>query len=970
MEDQTLRIDVQRLTRRVDQLERAVGELRGSAVAEPEATRDPWADAPALRPEPARPAESRPVEPRPAAPSARPTPPPPPPAPPREPMDWGALAARVFTARTLAWAGGVATVLGIVLLFAMAASRGWVTPPMRVGIGAIVSIALLVAALELDRRSWRADAILAAAGAGIAGLYASLWASTWLYHLISGTAASPLAALIAAVAVAVAIRIHQEPLAVFGVSGAMIAPVLVSLDVTAAGLLFAAVMMAGVLPLYVSLRWSWLVGVTAAIGFVESLALLAISATHPGFALAVVAVAAVAALLVAMALLVELLPLARRRLTWLGGQIVSAAFTLSMADAFLAGDSHVVRGHSVAGLTLLGVALAWALLACVPALVRRPHADLADRLVAFALAAAATATGLLAGGPALVCAWSAEAAVLVGLAERVARRSGVRRRRLTAVAGVYLGLASIAAYVVVQPTVEHLPHIGTGSWQGSVALAAVAAAGIAFCFGLRWLERPERDTAWAVPALALGYLPAWALAPQWAVAAYAGVAGALFLYRRSPAMVAWLGDEAAIVIATGWWLAGAGVALAVTAPVRALVQAGWGGLGARHGLAGLAALGLAAAVGAWSVRRPRHPYVDLAALAPVAVAAYLVAEVLAAPYAMWAWLGLAGALAAIVHVPPVRRRVGELALVLGSAGLLGLGLVTAWAYDESLRALEAHGTTAGWESIAIAAGAAFLLATALLDARRRTLALVVPLLLLGQLAAMLLPGQYPLVVAAALAALTAAAAVAWRRPLPGRLDRAILGRIGIVASLATAAVVVMAYETPRMLFHTSHAPAAGLAAAAAASVALVLAALAARAAAAPAVRGIDARAVLTYVAGAGILWTLAAAILGAFQLSVDGAVAMAVHDGFQRGHVAVSVAWVMIGLGLVVASLRSRHRGLLRAGGIALLFVALGKLFLYDLAFLTAMARAISFIVTGSVLLLAALLLQRFGYSTRAPASS
>jgi len=34
------------------------------------------------------------------------------------------------------------------------------------------------------------------------------------------------------------------------------------------------------------------------------------------------------------------------------------------------------------------------------------------------------------------------------------------------------------------------------------------------------------------------------------------------------------------------------------------------------------------------------------------------------------------------------------------------------------------------------------------------------------------------------------------------------------------------------------------------------------------------------------------------------------------------------------------------------------------------MARAISFIVTGSVLLLAALLLQRFGYSTRAPASS
>jgi predicted AAA+ superfamily ATPase len=37
-----------------------------------------------------------------------------------------------------------------------------------------------------------------------------------------------------------------------------------------------------------------------------------------------------------------------------------------------------------------------------------------------------------------------------------------------------------------------------------------------------------------------------------------------------------------------------------------------------------------------------------------------------------------------------------------------------------------------------------------------------------------------------------------------------------------------------------------------------------------------------------------------------------------------------------------------RIAGVALLFVALGKLFLYDLAFLTAMARAISFILTGS----------------------
>ncbi len=964
MEDQTLRIDVQRLTRRVEQLEHAVGELRGTTAAGPQATRELWAEVPARRAEP-----SRPAEPRPAAPALPPRPPLPPP-PPREPRDWGALAARVFTARTLAWAGGLATVLGIVLLFVMAASRGWVTPPMRVGIGVFVSIALLVAALDLDRRSWRADAILAAAGAGVAGLYASLWASTWLYHLLSGAVASPLAALIAATAVVVAIRIRQEPLAVFGVSGAMVAPVLVSLDVTAAGLLFAAVMMAAVLPLYARLRWSWLMLVSALIGFGESLALLDVSAVHIGFGLPVVAVAAVASLLAAAGLLVELLPARGRRLTWLGGQIVSAGFTLSMADAFLFGGLRPAHGHSLAGLALVGVALVWALLACVPALVRRPHADLADLLAAFALAAAATATGLLAGGPALVCAWAAESLALVGVAERVARRSGVRRIRLTASAGVYVALAVAAAYIQVQPTPAHLPQIGAGSWQGSIALAAVTLAGIGFCVGLRWLQRPERDAAWAVPAVALGYLPAWALTPEWAVAAYAGMAAALLLYRRSPAMVSWLGDEVAIAIGAAWWLAGAGVALALTAPADDLVQAAWVGLGARHGLADLAALGVSAGILAWSVRRPVRPYADLVALLPVAVAGYAVAEALAAPYAMWAWLGLAGALAALVHVPALRRRVGAPGLTLGSAGLLVLGLVTAWAHDDSLRAVSVHGTTAGWESIAIGAGAAFVLATALLDPRRRTLALVPPLLLAGQLAAMSLPGQYPLVAAAALVALAEAATVVWPRPLPGRLDRAVLGRIGVAGAVATAGAVLVAYETPRMLFHTSHTPAAGLAAAAAASVALILAALTARAVPGPSVRGLDARTALTYLAGAGLLWTLAAAILGAFQLRVDGAVVTAVHDGFQQGHVAVSVAWVMVGLGLVVASLRSRHRGLLRAGGIALLFVALGKLFLFDLAFLTAMARAVSFIVTGSVLLLAALLLQRFGYSTRAPASS
>src|SRR5947207_4522974 len=220
-----LHVTLRQLTERIEHLEQVVARL----APEPEAPQRP-APVPELAAQPSRPPQAEPWAYRrtPAQPS---TPTPQPPRPPSPPFDWGKLAEQLFAARTLAWAGGVATTLGIILLFVMAASRGWITPSMRVGLGVLVSGGLLGAAVELDRRKWRSDAILAAAGVAIAGLYASLWAATSLYHLVSSQAAAPLAALVAAIAVAVAVRIRQEPLALFGMSAAMLAPALVSRDV-------------------------------------------------------------------------------------------------------------------------------------------------------------------------------------------------------------------------------------------------------------------------------------------------------------------------------------------------------------------------------------------------------------------------------------------------------------------------------------------------------------------------------------------------------------------------------------------------------------------------------------------------------------------------------------------------------------------------------------------------------------------
>jgi hypothetical protein len=274
-----------------------------------------------------------------------------------------------------------------------------------------------------------------------------------------------------------------------------------------------------------------------------------------------------------------------------------------------------------------------------------------------------------------------------------------------------------------------------------------------------------------------------------------------------------------------------------------------------------------------------------------------------------------------------------------------------------------HGLSTGWQSIALAIGASLVLALALSDPRRRTEALWVPVLLAAQLAAMTLPGGSRWWRSPCLSAAASVAAIVWRPPFPGRFDRTVMAGIGVVSSIAVSAVTLLGYETPGLVFHASHHPAAGLAAAIAATGSLFLASAAATARETPwAIDACDSRSPV-YVAGATALWTVSAAILGAEQLFADTTSSPSIHDHFQQGQVLVSITRVLVGFALVLVSLGGNHRGL-RAGGVALPFVALGKLFLYDLTSLTAMSRAASVIFTGLVLLLAALLLQRFAAPT------
>lgn len=97
--------------------------------------------------------------------------------------------------------------------------------------------------------------------------------------------------------------------------------------------------------------------------------------------------------------------------------------------------------------------------------------------------------------------------------------------------------------------------------------------------------------------------------------------------------------------------------------------------------------------------------------------------------------------------------------------------------------------------------------------------------------------------------------------------------------------------------------------------------------------------------------------LGVLELA-ENATAADVGTKFQRGHTAVSVFWGLVSVALLYLGLtrRSRH---LRVAGFALFGVSLVKLFLYDLAYLSSLTRALSFLAVGLFLLFSGFFYQR-----------
>ncbi|MDX6752299.1 DUF2339 domain-containing protein [Geminicoccaceae bacterium 1502E] len=136
-----------------------------------------------------------------------------------------------LTRNWFVWLGGVALGLGGLFVAGWAIESGLLGPGVRLGLGALLGLALLGAGERLRRRPafpGQTDHVPAAlAAGGLCALYGASLAAHLLYAYLPSGMALTLLALVAALALGLALR-HGQALALLGLTGAMAAPLLVA----------------------------------------------------------------------------------------------------------------------------------------------------------------------------------------------------------------------------------------------------------------------------------------------------------------------------------------------------------------------------------------------------------------------------------------------------------------------------------------------------------------------------------------------------------------------------------------------------------------------------------------------------------------------------------------------------------------------------------------------------------------------
>lgn len=568
--------------------------------------------------------------------------------------------------RLLAWAGGLAVLVGIALLLAIAVSNGWIGEATRTLLAGSFSLALIAGGVWQQERRRHSDAALAAVAAGVSGLFVTVAVGGPVYGVLPAAVAHAVALAAGALAAAVAVRWQSRGIGALGIVGALLAPVLAGAPAESSTLVLLWLAGLSAVAVLVWQRWNWLSLAVFAVAAPQWLWWLVDSA--PSQPAALLVLTAFGALNVGAAVGFELrVPVARLP--------ISSALLLSLNALLLAiAGRWAFEGSSLAQAWLVGLATVHLAVGLATRATRIAR-DLRLLSLTLGVVLADVAAATILEGPVLAGVWAVTTAGFALLARSVvARRKGAYDELLVGLGlGGHLLLSATQALAQAPPeTVAAGDPIAFG---GHVAVAATAAAAFAagrFAAGIRPAWRATLDAA-AMAGIA--YLLMLTLDGAVLAAAFAAQALALgTIAARSRDDVAAAGGGAFLALALGH-------ALAFAAPPIALVD------GLQSIPAAALALGAPALVALRAARLLRRGRTVLAATgllallylastAVVTVAAEDLGQLLLS--GLWATTGLAGLVAGLVR--------DERTLRLGSLALLGTTIGKVFLYD--LAALE------------------------------------------------------------------------------------------------------------------------------------------------------------------------------------------------------------------------------------------------------------------------------------------
>ncbi|MDT5269892.1 MAG: hypothetical protein QOH49_2078 [Acidobacteriota bacterium] len=154
------------------------------------------------------------------------------------------------------WAGIILVTFAVAFSLKYAFDKDWISPAVRVTLGALAGTGLLVVGERLRRKGLRPYAYVLSGG-GVLILYLSIYAAYDFYQLLTQPVAFLLMTAVTALAVFLSVRLNALPVAVLGLVGGFLTPVLLSTgqDNQVALFTYVSLLDAGVLAVAYFKRW-------------------------------------------------------------------------------------------------------------------------------------------------------------------------------------------------------------------------------------------------------------------------------------------------------------------------------------------------------------------------------------------------------------------------------------------------------------------------------------------------------------------------------------------------------------------------------------------------------------------------------------------------------------------------------------------------------------------------------------------